>query len=44
MTAEFETFYLVNAYVPNGGDGNKMSYRIDEWDSDFIKYLKTLEI
>jgi len=44
LTAEFEKFYFVNAYVPNVGDGNKrLDYRVEEWDCDFIKFLKTLE-
>lgn len=41
--AEFEDFYLVNAYVPNSGQGLKrLDYR-EEWDKDFQAYLKNLE-
>lgn len=44
MTAEFENFYLCNAYVPNSGDGLKrLEYRIEEWDPDFLCFIKTLE-
>ena len=44
MTAEFEDFFLVNAYVPNAGEGLKrVDYRTKEWDVDFKQYLKSLE-
>ena len=41
LTAEYETFYFVNAYVPNGG--TKLQYRTEEWDRDFTEYLLDLE-
>ncbi|CAM8923282.1 unnamed protein product [Rhodiola kirilowii] len=44
VTAEFETFYLICAYVPNSGDGlRRLSYRITEWDPSLSSYLKELE-
>jgi len=43
ITAEFEEFYLVTAYVPNAGRGLvRLKYR-QEWDVDFRKYLKDLD-
>ncbi|KAL2923458.1 DNA-(apurinic or apyrimidinic site) lyase chloroplastic [Bienertia sinuspersici] len=44
VTAEFDSFYLLCAYVPNSGDGLKrLSYRIAEWDLSLSKYIKELE-
>lgn len=43
VTAEYENFYLVNAYVPNSGSGLKrLDYR-QTWDKSFLSYLKRLE-
>lgn len=44
ITLEFGKFYLVNVYTPNAGrDGTpRLKYR-QEWDSDFLKYMKNLE-
>lgn len=43
VAAEFETFYVVNVYVPNSGnDLRRLDYR-QQWDSDFLKFLKKLE-
>lgn len=43
VTAEFEDFYVVNAYVPNSGQGLKrLDYR-ELWDKDMLAYLKGLE-
>ena len=43
LTAEFENFFLVNVYTPNSKrDLSRLSYR-EEWDSDFLKFLKKLE-
>jgi len=45
ITAEFDAFTLVVAYVPNSGDDLKrLNYRIDEWDCDFHAYLQGLEV
>ncbi|MGO3181681.1 MAG: exodeoxyribonuclease III [Aequorivita sp.] len=41
--AEFDDFYLVNAYVPNSGkDLVRLDYR-KKWDSDFLNYLGNLK-
>ena len=43
LTAEYDSFYLVCAYVPNAGEGLKrLNYRVKEWDLDFKRYLKAL--
>lgn len=43
ICAEFDTFYLVNVYVPNSGSELvRLDYR-KKWDADFLNYLKNLE-
>ncbi|MGI9545371.1 MAG: exodeoxyribonuclease III [Cyclobacteriaceae bacterium] len=43
ITAEYDDFYLVTAYVPNSGRGLvRLDYRT-QWDRDFLKYLQQLE-
>ena len=43
LTAEFNSFYLVNVYVPNSGQKlERLDYR-KQWDRSFLKYLKDLE-
>ena len=43
ITAEYEDFYLVTAYVPNAQDGlRRLDYR-QQWDKDLRAYLKELE-
>ncbi len=43
ICAEFESFYLVNVYVPNSGQNlQRLDYR-KQWDIDFRMYLKNLE-
>lgn len=43
ITAEFETFYLVTVYTPNSGSELlRLDYR-QQWDADFLKFLKKLE-
>jgi exodeoxyribonuclease-3 len=43
LTAEFKDFLLVNAYVPNSKrELERLPYR-QQWDVDFLKYLKRLE-
>ncbi len=40
--ADFKDYYLVNAYVPNSGQGLKrLEYR-ESWDAAFLEYLKGL--
>lgn len=43
ITAEFEKFHFVTAYIPNSGRGlPRLPYR-EEWDADFLEYLKKLD-
>ncbi|MGL5690077.1 MAG: exodeoxyribonuclease III, partial [Bacteroidales bacterium] len=43
ITAEYESFYLVNVYVPNSGSELlRLDYR-QEWDKVFFEFLKNLE-
>jgi len=43
LTAEFADFFLVNVYVPNSKrDLSRLAYR-QQWDVDFLHYLKKLE-
>ncbi|HKI88555.1 MAG TPA: exodeoxyribonuclease III [Draconibacterium sp.] len=43
LCLEYETFYLVNVYVPNSGsDLKRLEYR-QKWDLDFFNYLKCLK-
>lgn len=43
LTAEFDDFFLVNVYVPNAQrELTRLAYR-QEWDRDFLRYLKRLE-
>ncbi len=44
ITLEYKDFFLVNVYVPNSKRGlERLSYRSEEWDVDFLAYLKRLE-
>ncbi|KAL3806820.1 hypothetical protein ACHAXA_000893 [Cyclostephanos tholiformis] len=44
ITAEFPLFYLTNVYVPNSGQKlDRLAYRTEEWDSDFVTRMKRLE-
>ncbi len=44
LTAEYKDFYLVNCYTPNSKrDLSRLSYRAQEWDPAFLKYVKGLE-
>lgn len=41
--SEYPGFYLVNVYVPNSGQQlDRLGYR-QQWDADFLNYLKNLE-
>lgn len=43
LCAEYKDFYIVNVYVPNSGQKlERLAYR-QQWDKDFLKYLKNLE-
>lgn len=44
ITAEYKDFFLVNVYVPNSKrELERLPYRSEEWDVDFLKHLKKLE-
>ena len=49
ITAEFADYFIVTVYTPNsqGHDENKrprrLDYRTQEWDVDFLNYVKSLE-
>lgn len=44
ITLEYDSFYLVNIYVPNSKRGlERLDYRQKEWDVDLLKYMKNLE-
>ena len=43
LTAEYDDFFLVNVYVPNSKrELERLPYR-QQWDADFLKFLKKLE-
>ena len=43
MCGEYDDFYLVNVYVPNSGQKlDRLEYR-QQWDKDFLAYLKNLK-
>jgi exodeoxyribonuclease-3 len=43
LMAEYADFYLINVYVPNSKrDLSRLAYR-QNWDRDFLAYLKKLE-
>lgn len=44
LTAEFEKFYLVTVYTPNGVDDlSRIPLRHKQWDPAFLAYLEELE-
>ena len=43
IALDFESFYLVTVYTPNSGSELKrLAYR-QQWDADFLTYMKNLE-
>lgn len=43
VTAEYADFFIVTVYTPNAQDGlRRLDYR-QEWDRDFLAYVKALE-
>lgn len=43
VTLEYDTFYLVNAYIPNSGQGLKrLEYR-HSWDLEMLDFIKKLD-
>ena len=44
ITLEFEDYYLVTVYTPNSKrDLSRLPYRQNEWDVDFLNFVKSLE-
>ncbi|CAI2372336.1 unnamed protein product [Moneuplotes crassus] len=44
ITCEFEHFYVLSVYTPNGMDSlNRIEYRVFEWDEAFRLYVKKLQ-
>ena len=44
ITLEFSDYYLVTVYTPNSKrDLSRLDYRYNEWDRDFLNFLKKLE-
>lgn len=44
ITAEFEDYYVVTAYIPNSGRGlPRLDYRTKEWDPAFREYVSGLD-
>ncbi|MDP8246470.1 MAG: exodeoxyribonuclease III [Candidatus Hinthialibacter antarcticus] len=44
VTLEYKSYFLVNVYTPNSKRGlNRLEYRTQEWDVDFLAYVKKLE-
>jgi len=41
VTAEFDKFFLINAYTPNSGSNE--TFRLDEWDVRMLEWLKSLK-
>lgn len=43
ITLEFKNYNLIHVYTPNSGQSlQRLNYRVDEWDKEFLKYLKNL--
>ena len=43
ITAEFDEYFLINVYVPNSKRGLERLDNRQEWDREFLKYMKKLE-
>ncbi len=44
ITAEFDKYFLVTVYTPNSKRAlERLDYRYEEWDRDFLSYVKKLE-
>jgi len=45
LTLEFKKFYWVTSYFPNSKTKlERLDYRVNEWDKDFWKFIKDLEL
>ncbi len=43
LTCELADFYIISVYVPNSKrDLSRLRYRCDEWDKEFLRYLRRL--
>ena len=44
IALEFEKFVLVAVYTPHSGVGElkRLSYRVEQWDREFEKYLSDI--
>ena len=43
LAVEMDSYFLVTTYTPNSGEGlRRLEYR-QQWDADFLKYVKKLE-
>ena len=41
---EFKKYYLIHVYTPNSGQSlQRLDYRVNEWDKEFLKFLKKLQ-
>ncbi|MBC8214720.1 MAG: exodeoxyribonuclease III [Candidatus Marinimicrobia bacterium] len=44
ITLEFPQYFFVTVYTPNSKRGlERLDYRTQEWDTDFLEYVKSLE-
>ena len=44
ITLEFKKYYLIHVYTPNSGQSlQRLDYRVNEWDKEFLKFLKKLQ-
>ena len=45
ITIEYSDYFLVTVYTPNSKrDLSRLKYREEEWDVDFLDYIKNLEL
>ena len=44
ITVEFDSFFVINTYVPNSGQNlERLDYRLKTWDIALAEYMKRLE-
>ena len=44
ITLEFDKYYIIGCYIPNSGVKLvRLDYRTNEWDKDFINFVKKLQ-
>lgn len=44
IIAEYETYYLINAYVPNSGRGLVNLDKRKVWDDKYFHFIKKLDV